>query len=141
MAATVHVLHPPTAAVGYFLRLGHTGHRRLETLLAAGRVSIDRAVVDAAHLDEQGELLDALRESGAELVLDTKAAELATIGGYGSKAQSLPWAHEERPYAPSDFDADAQNNFASRIAAFAVDNGVNAVLAPTRPLYGPLIHG
>lgn len=77
MAATLHVLHPPTAAVGYFLRLGHTGHRRLETLLAAGRVSIDRAVVDAAHLDEQGELLDALRESGAELVLDTKAAELA----------------------------------------------------------------
>lgn len=61
-----------------------------------------------------------------------------TIGGYGSKAQSLPWAHEERPYAPSDFDADAQNDFASRIAAFAVDNGVNAVLAPTRPLYGPL---
>ncbi len=62
MAATVHFLHPPTAAVGYFLRLGHTGHRMLETLLAAGRVSIDRAVVDAAHLDEQGELLDVLRE-------------------------------------------------------------------------------
>lgn len=48
MSATVHRLHP-VSEVGHFLRLGHTGHRKLEDLHASGRFAVDRVVVDAAH--------------------------------------------------------------------------------------------
>ena len=48
MGATVHRLHP-VSEVGHFLRLGHTGHRKLEDLHASGRFAVDRVVVDAAH--------------------------------------------------------------------------------------------
>lgn len=135
--ANVIPLHPRPSSVGLFIRLGHTGHRKLETLLAAGRISIDRAVVDAAHLVEQRDLLDALRKSGTELILDTKAAELSTPGGYSTKARMLPWAHANRHHGPSDFNGEELNSFARRIAIFAVENRVDAVLAPTRPLNGP----
>ncbi len=48
MGATVHRLHP-VSEVGHFLRLGHTGHRKLEDLHASGRFAVNRVVVDAAH--------------------------------------------------------------------------------------------
>lgn len=34
--------------IGHFLRIGSSGHRRLETLLGSGKMMIDRVVVDAA---------------------------------------------------------------------------------------------
>ncbi len=48
MGAMVHRLHP-VSEVGHFLRLGHTGHRKLEDFHASGRFAVDRVVVDAAH--------------------------------------------------------------------------------------------
>jgi hypothetical protein len=50
MTANVHVLHPRPAPLGGFLRVGHTGHRKLEALLAAGRFPFRRVVFDAAHI-------------------------------------------------------------------------------------------
>jgi hypothetical protein len=38
MLATVHVLHPPPSVIGGFLRVGHTGHRKLAALHAAGKL-------------------------------------------------------------------------------------------------------
>ena len=64
MLATVHVLHPSPSVIGGFLRVGHTGHRRLEALHAAGKLNFNRFVFDAAHLDEQIELLKALKARG-----------------------------------------------------------------------------
>jgi hypothetical protein len=40
MVASVHVLHAGPREVGGFLRIGHTGHRKLEALLAANRLFI-----------------------------------------------------------------------------------------------------
>ena len=137
MEASIHVLHTRSEAIGHFIRLGHSGHRMLETQHAAGRLPIDRVVADASHIQEQRELLDALRASGAEVVLDTKAAELSTPGGNEGRARVLPWAHSERPHATSDFSDEALNEFVGRIARFAVGNRVSAVLSPTRPLEGP----
>jgi hypothetical protein len=70
MAGTVHVLHPHSAALAGFLRVGHTGHRKLDALIAAGRFPYRRVVFDAAHLSEQRELLKVLRANGCEIVLD-----------------------------------------------------------------------
>ena len=137
MVATIHQLHPPTAEIGHFIRIGHTGHVQLETLHAAGRLPIERAVVDAAHLEDQRGLFDALRSSKVELVLDTKAAELSTLGGHQGKARLLPWANGEHHHAPNDFNDAYLRDFVTKIAACAVANDFHAVLAPTRPLEGP----
>lgn len=45
MAAKVHILHPHSPPIGGFLRVEHTGHRKLEAVHAAGR--FPKAVNDA----------------------------------------------------------------------------------------------
>lgn len=52
MSATIHKLHP-VLPVGHYLRLGHTGHRKLENLHASSRLAIDRVVADAAHVADR----------------------------------------------------------------------------------------
>ena len=137
MSATIHKLHP-VWPVGHYLRLGHTGHRKLEDLHASGRLEIDRVVVDAAHIFEQKELLDSLRSSETEIILDPQVAELSTPGGYLTSVRKLPWAHSERPYAVEDFDRNRIFDMASRIADFAIEHHADVVRAPTRLLdHGP----
>ncbi len=57
MVGTVHVLHPQAAPVAGFLRIGYTGHRKLEAMLAAGRFPYRRVVFEAAHITEQDDLM------------------------------------------------------------------------------------
>jgi hypothetical protein len=104
MAATVHVLHPNSAPIAGFLRIGHTGQRKLEALHAAGRLPYRRVVFDAAHLAEQIDLLKALKGSGCEIVLDPNFAEMATEGRFGSAVTKLPWANPDRPWDPKISD-------------------------------------
>src|ERR1700730_12502938 len=88
MLATVHVPHPQPSAICGYLRVGHTGHRRLEALHAAGTLKFNRFVFDAAHIDEQIVLLKALKGSGCEVVLDPNFAEMATVGQFESSVTS-----------------------------------------------------
>ncbi len=135
MSATIHSLHP-VLPIGHFLRVGHTGHRKLEDLHASGRLGVDRVVFDPAHIADQIELLDSLRTSENEIVLDTRMAELCTPGGYRTSARKLPWAKSDNPYSVEDFDRGQISTGASRIADFAVHHRVGVVLAPTRLLEG-----
>jgi len=50
MTATVHVLHSNPSPIGSYLRVGHTGHRKLEALIAASRLRFRSFVFDAAHI-------------------------------------------------------------------------------------------
>jgi hypothetical protein len=59
MAATVHVLHKRSTEIGSFLRVGHTGHRKLESLIAASRLRFRRFVFDASHIEQQHDLRSA----------------------------------------------------------------------------------
>lgn len=130
--ATLHVLRPQTPALGGYLRVGHTGHRKLADLHASGRLPFKRVVVDAAHLMEQLDLIKTLKASGTEVVLDPNFAEMATAGRFGSTSlQKLPWANLERPWGIADFGRRRNHDVARAIAEFAVNAGVNAVLAPT----------
>jgi hypothetical protein len=131
MAATVHVLHPNSAPVAGFLRIVHTGQKKLEALLAAGRFPYRRVVFDAAHLGEQLVLLNALQASRCEVVLDPNFAEMATVGRFGGAVKQLPWAHPDRPWELEDFGPGQNRNLAKLIAEFAVQHGVSAVLSPT----------
>src|SRR5260221_6034423 len=103
MAATLHFLHPVAAPLAAFLRVGHTGHRKLEALHAAGRFPYQRVVFDAAHFDEQIEFVKLLKSSGCEIALDPNFAEMASAGRYGSAVSRLRWANPDRPWQPSDF--------------------------------------
>ena len=134
MVATVHHLHPPSLPLAGFLRVGHTGQKKLESLHAAGRFPYRRIVFDAAHLAEQMGLLARLRASGCEIVLDPNFAEMATEGRFRSAASPLPWANQERPWRADDFGPGRNANLARLIAEFAVQHGVNVVLAPTHLL-------
>ena len=132
MAATLHILRPTTPTIAGYLRVGHTGHRKLADLHAAGRLPYRRIVFDAAHLAEQLELAKTLKANGCEIVLDPNFAEMATLGRFGSSAiQKLAWANLDRPWEPSDFDRRRNHDAAKAIADFAVKSGVHAVLAPT----------
>src|ERR1700730_1087427 len=96
MTAEVHVLHPLSTPLGGFLRVGHTGHRKLEALHAAGRFPYSRVVFDAAHIGEQQELLKMLRMGGYEIALDPNFAEMSMLGRFGSAVTKLPWANPLR---------------------------------------------
>lgn len=132
----VHYLYKPSP-LGLYVRLGHTGHRRLADLYASGKFPIDRVIVDASHLAQQGDLLKTLRADNAEIILDPNAAEMASVGRCGGAVRRLPWAKPNgQHWCPSDFDSSHIKDVAKRIAAFCVEQRVSAVLSPNHLLSG-----
>ena len=67
-------LHGQPEPITQFLRVGFSGHRRLEQLLSAGQLPLARIVIDAAAFRRQTDLVGAIQASGRELTLDTNAA-------------------------------------------------------------------
>jgi len=130
MAGKIHVLHPQSAPLAGVLRVGHTGHRKLEAMLAAGRFPYKRVVFDAAHIEEQSDFVKSLVANGCEVVLDPNFAELATVGRFQSAAAKMPGANLEKPWEPSDFAAHRNLDLARSIAEFSIKQGVSVVLAP-----------
>ncbi len=128
--SNVFLLHPPKHPISHVVRIGHTGHKILENLYTAGRAPISRAVVDAGHSLHQKELIATLSNSGVEIILDTKAAELASIAGIHSKAGQLPWANANRPHNPTDWAGHEGVKLARAVADFAIGSGINTVLSP-----------
>jgi hypothetical protein len=119
--------------IGHFFRLGDTGHRQLADLHAEGRFSPKRVVVDASRFHHQKELVGALRISGSQIVLDTKAAELSSPAKFAGFARGAPWAEcgAGEPLNPRHFTLGTGSNVIERIARFAVENKVHRVLAPS----------
>jgi hypothetical protein len=134
MIATVHQLHSKPEPIGSFLRVGHTGHRKLEGLIAASRLRFRRFVFDAAHVEEQQDLLATLQRAGCETVLDPNVAETATRGRFHSAVSALPWANPDRPLVPDDFGRARNLDTAKAIAEFVLRYKVDVVLAPTHCL-------
>lgn len=132
MVATIHQLRPHSPAVASFLRVGHTGHRKLADFHAAGRLPYRRMVFDASHIDEQSDLLKTVRDAGMETVLDPNFAEMSAIGKFGStRLKALAWSNPDRPWSPDDFGRNRNLDVAKAIAEFAVAHGVTVVLSPT----------
>ncbi len=134
MSATLHVLHSKDQTIGGFLRVGHTGHRKLEALIAASRLRFRRFVFDAAHIDEQRDLLATLQRAGCEIVLDPNIAETATAGRFATSVSALPWGNPDRPWEPTDYSKARNLDTAKAIAEFALRYKVDAVLSPAHCL-------
>lgn len=118
-----------------FLRVGVTGHRQLETLLLSGKLLAERFVFDAAAFARQGELVGALKVAGRELSLDTNVAELSSVGRYQGAAKSAPWANPDGVITPRDILGN-EALVLTRIAQFAVTNGLHRIQAPAHFLEG-----
>lgn len=136
MSENVVYLHGQPSPVGHFLRVGTTGHRQLETLLGAGNAMPDRVVIEASAAGRQQELIQSLREAGAELILDTNIAELSSPGRFSGAAREAPWANPLAVLSPDDMKANANRDVIGQIARYAVAQGFHAVLAPTHILDG-----
>ena len=129
--------------IAHFIRIDGA-HRRIGDLHAAGRFPIRRAVFDASRIVQEKELVDGLKRDGVEIVLDTEVAELAAREKFRTHVKNAPWgaAAEGRLLDPSFFDGShSQVNIVRWIARFAVEQGVDSVLAPThflgdREFYG-----
>ena len=132
--ATVHVLRPTSTPPAAFLRVGHTGHQRLEALHAANRFPYRRVVFDAAHVRHQDDLLCLLKSTGCEIVLDLDFAETASPVRFSSAVSKLPWGNPERPWLPSDFGPGRNADLLKFMAEFAVQVSADAVLAPAHAI-------
>lgn len=131
MAATIHMLHARPEPIGSFLRVGHTGYRKLKSLIAASRLRFRRFVFDAAYIEGQSDLFGTLRRSGCEILLDPNLAETATPGRFNSSVSGLPWGNPDRPWEADNYGRSRNHATAQSIAEFAVKHNVDAVLAPT----------
>ena len=89
-----------------------------------------RAVIDAYNVRRQTDLLNELRAVGFELILDTKAAELACPFKWNGQSRKVEWLPSEpdRVLQASDFN----ETMAVQIAELAVKNRFHVVLAPSR---------
>jgi hypothetical protein len=95
--SNLHVLHPTTPPLAGYLRVGHTGHHKLEALHAADRLGFGRLVFDAAYAVGQADFLRAQKAAGREIVIDLNLAETAMPGRFGSAVGKLPWGNPDRP--------------------------------------------
>jgi len=129
MSEKVVVLHP-IAPLGHYLRVGNSGHRQLEVLLSSGRLHLNRFVFDASMVGRQRELIGALADRGAELILDTNVAELSVVGRFSGAAKYAPWANPQAVLTADDLGPSANRDVIGQIARFAVEEGFHAVLAP-----------
>jgi hypothetical protein len=93
-------------------------------------------IIDASKAIFQKEFIAALRDGGAEVILDTKVAELSERGRFRGAAKGAPWARvdEDRPLQTEDFDPRSNIDLYGSIARFAIEVGATAVLAPTHYL-------
>lgn len=131
MSGKIIELSPRPEPIGHFIRIGGNGHRQLETLQGSGKLRLDRVVADAASFKAQTDLLGSLRNSGTEITLDTRIAELSEVGSYVQSAQWLSCVERSRPLIPADFGANNSDRIVAEIAEFAIKNTVDVVLAPS----------
>jgi hypothetical protein len=75
MSENAVYLQPQPEPVAHYLRLG-AFHRQVEKLLAAGRLPVERVVVEASAFTHQKDVVRQLVDAGRELMLDTNVAEL-----------------------------------------------------------------
>ena len=80
-------LHTP---IGQVIRTGEMSYRHYKHLHAEGNLPAKHVIVDASKAWFQKEFIRALRDGGAGVILDTKAAELSELGRSRGVAKGAP---------------------------------------------------
>lgn len=126
--SNVVYLHGQPTPIARFLRVSE--HRRLDQLLEAGKLPYSRFVIEAGYFNEQRDLVDALRQKGHELVLDTNVAELSAVAKFTGHAKHAPWAVADELLTEDRLKGASGVALTQAIARFAVANGFARVLSP-----------
>ena len=114
-----------------YIRVGFKNFRKIEDLHASGKLSSQRVIIDANYANSQIELLNTLRATGSDIVLDVKAAEASQIGTFESSVRHLPWANKDRLLELSDFSDSKIRQCVTKIAEFATEYKFSSVLSPS----------
>jgi hypothetical protein len=133
MSGNVIEFRNPSRPIAQFIRINES-HRRYGDLYAAGKLPIRRAVFDASRITSQKEFVQALKRDHVEIVLDTEVAELAAAMKFQTHVKKAPWASiaDDGLLHHAYFDGSySQANIIKTIAEFAVQNGVDTILAPS----------
>jgi hypothetical protein len=123
---------PPVEPLAQFIRLGELAFQRVGGLFVEGHLHAKRVVIDASKIRHQREIIKAFKEAGAEIVLDTKAAELASVAKFAGLPRGAPWsqlANGDR-LGPAVFMPTHSGDIYGQIARCALDYGVDVVLSP-----------
>lgn len=131
MNDNIHYLYDRPREIAHYVRVGFREHRRCEHLLSAGKLPVQRFVIEAGNFERQAGLVRSLLDENAEIVLDTNAAELSVKGRFEGSVKSAPWAADGRPLDREDFAVGTNRSVIGPIARFAVEKKVSAVMAPT----------
>lgn len=130
------LLRPVDPPFGLYFRVGHVDHLAVAQLTADLPGSFSGAVISATRRERNADLVQQLRASQLEAVLDPHSVELATAGGVARPPlQRLPWA-SAAPHQAAELFGDAGSSMVNSIAAAVSDGGFSAVLAPTHYLSG-----
>lgn len=123
---------PPVGPLAQFVRLGEVSHKRTASLFAEGHLTAKRIVVDASRLRFLRSEIKQFKEAGREIVLDTKAAELAALSKFAGSAKDAPWSQVAggQLVGADCFLRDHPGDIFGQIARCAVEFDVDAVLAP-----------
>jgi hypothetical protein len=78
-----------------FVRVSEA-HRRLADLHAAGHLPARQVLIETSRFHYRQELISALRESGAEIVLDTEAVEPAAPAKFAGHSHRAPLEQHSR---------------------------------------------
>lgn len=123
---------PPVEPLAQFVRLGEVSYKRTASLFAEGHLTAKRVVIDASRLRFLRSEIKQFKEAGREIVLDTKAAELAALSKIGGSAKDAPWsqvAGGQLVTAPCFLRGHPGDIF-GQIARCAIEYDIDAVLSP-----------
>lgn len=136
-APRLRLVRPVPDPLGLFIRAGRIAQEDLQNFITSRAVSFSGVVFEAKRVAHQQELLSLVLDNGLDAVLDPLTQPMATVGGYATAMNALPWS-ERRPHEPTDLATDFQRRrMADEIAQFVVRYGFTQVLAPTHLLSGP----
>ncbi|MEL6219577.1 MAG: hypothetical protein AAFR79_14100 [Pseudomonadota bacterium] len=130
----LHASPPRPREIAQVIRIGFFDHLKAEHLISTHKLAARRFVIDAGNVERQANLVRTLRNAGAEIVLDTKVAELSAPGSASGSARHAPWAASGRLLEAADLIAGTNRSVIEPIARFAVAHGFTAVMAPSHYL-------
>lgn len=133
----LRLIRPAPDPLGLFIRAGRIAQEDLQNFITSRAASFTGVVFEAKRVAQQKELLSLVLDKGLDAVLDPLTQPMATVGGYATAMNNVPWS-EKRPHTLADLATDLQRRrMADEIAQFVVRNGFTQVLAPTHWVSGP----
>lgn len=130
----LRIMREPEPLAAYLRpHLRDMGH--LAELLAAGRPAGSGIIIDGRYLANAGELRDAARSKGLDVLLDPNSVELSSPHGFHACAKAeVPWL-PRRSFSTGPWTSAEKKSVCERLAEAAVEFKATSVFAPSSLLW------